>query len=296
MKKKNFYFITNKCNANCSYCFVPHDNYVMTKEDIDNLVVPEDGDNVIYGGEPTLYPDLVEYLIQKLNNKNVYLYTNGSNVSFLQTLKDVKIYVNYDAYKYVLHKNVEDILQYDWIFTMAPSNLSYVVDVYNDFLKYDKYAYLKIMSYYQNGSLYWNEESLTKLNDTLQSLYETYSDILVRTNNDYMPYVLRDTLKRLLAYASNQTLDTNCRRDNHFINTDMKCKDCQRYDDNIRCSTCVYKKCCMFNTSCFTNVPCDLCRITNILNDNAYKVFNKLKNNNTFQRTILSIYEDTFYV
>ena len=87
----------------------------MTKEDIDNIIVPEEGDNVIYGGEPTLYPELVEHLIRKLNNKNIYLYTNGSNVPFLHTLKNVKIYVNYDAYKYVLHKNVEDILQYDWI-------------------------------------------------------------------------------------------------------------------------------------------------------------------------------------
>lgn len=296
MKKKNFYFITNKCNANCSYCFVPHDNYVMSKEDIDNIIVPEEGDNVIYGGEPTLYPELVEHLIRKLNNKNIYLYTNGSNVPFLQTLKNVRIYVNYDAYKYVLHKNVEDILQYDWIFTIAPSNLDYVVEVYNDFLKYDKYAYLKIMSYYQNNSLYWNEDTISKLNDTLSSLYEIYTDILINTGKDYMPYILRDTLKRLLAYSSNQTLDVNCIRDNHFMNSNMKCKDCQRYENNTRCLNCIYKNYCMFNTSCFSNVPCDLCSIMNILNDMAYKVFNRLKDNNNFQRTILSIYEDTFYV
>ena len=111
-----------------------------------------------------------------------------------------------------------------------------------------------------------------------------------------MPYILRDTLKRLLAYSSNQTLDVNCIRDNHFMNSNMKCKDCQRYENNTRCLNCIYKNYCMFNTSCFSNVPCDLCSIMNILNDMAYKVFNRLKDNNNFQRTILSIYEDTFYV
>ena len=96
MRKQNFYFITNQCNASCPYCFVKHGNYITTKEDIDKIEVPLDGENVIYGGEPTLYPELVDYLIEKLNHRDIVLYTNGSNIEYLKTLKDVRIVINYD--------------------------------------------------------------------------------------------------------------------------------------------------------------------------------------------------------
>lgn len=297
-KKQNFYFITNQCNASCSYCFVKHGNFIATKDDIDKIEVPSDGENVIYGGEPTLYPELVDYLIEKLEHKNIVLYSNGSNIEYLKSLKDVKIVINYDAYKYNLRKDVEEIIPFEnWVFTIAPSNLDNVLDVYNDFTNYKHYHYMKIMYYFREGSEYWTKESLEKLDKILKDLYSTYAKNLLSTNINYMPWILRDTLQRLLAYSVGSNIDLDCSStSNHVLSPNISCINCASSNkNNSRCMNCLYKNVCQFNIPCLNDVQFDLCELTNILNKNAIEVFDVLKDNMSFQKTIFSIYKETFF-
>ena len=299
MKKQNFYFITNKCNASCPYCFVKHGNFVTTKEDIDRIEVPLDGENVIYGGEPTLYPELVDYLIEKLNHRDIVIYSNGSNLEYLKSLKDVRIVINYDAYRYNLQRDVDAIMPFDeWVFTIAPSNLDKVLEVYNDYIDRKHYHYMKIMYYYNEGADYWTPESLKKLDETLKDLYSAYAERLINQNENYMPWILRDTLKRLLAYSSNEVLTADCStHSNHIIAADSSCVNCTPLNrENKRCYGCAYEKVCQFNIPCLDNVSFDMCSLVDVLNKNALEVFNKLKDNVYFQKTIFSIYEGTFYV
>ena len=287
MIKQNLFLITNKCNTNCSYCFINHGNYIVSKKDIDNIkVVDDESMNIIYGGEPTLYPDMVLYLLDKLNYKNIHIYTNGYNLEFINTLKNVNVYINYDAYKYIMNKDIYNILKYEWVFTIAPSNLDYVLDVYNEFIQYEKYPYIKIMSYLNNN--YWNENSIIKLNKILYELYEKYSNIVISENKNYMPVVLRDTLKRMIGYATKQNMDTECGVKTFFFNYEYK-----NYIN--KCINCIYKKYCQFNKPCLYSSTFNLCEVSNILNNNALQVVKRLYNNSNFQRTILSIYKDTFY-
>ena len=72
--------LTNKCNCNCEFCIekgglVTKEKSVQTLIDATNLL---DYNNVlVLGGEPLLYPHLEEYLAG-IQNKNIYLTTNGT--------------------------------------------------------------------------------------------------------------------------------------------------------------------------------------------------------------------------
>jgi len=83
------HFITNRCNARCSFCFIDFDNKVtqraqMSIEEIDTLT-KNMGPNLqnvnITGGEPFARADILEIARCYFNNTNVrsiYITTNGS--------------------------------------------------------------------------------------------------------------------------------------------------------------------------------------------------------------------------
>lgn len=70
--------LTNNCNLRCKYCFVGEKNFckkIITKEDIDQALVSvgelakvknkKEVFITFFGGEPTLYPDLIKYSMNK---------------------------------------------------------------------------------------------------------------------------------------------------------------------------------------------------------------------------------------
>ena len=63
--------ITRKCNLHCAHCMRgPAQNIEISKEDVDLFFEKLDGvivENLtIGGGEPTLNPDMIVYIIDKL--------------------------------------------------------------------------------------------------------------------------------------------------------------------------------------------------------------------------------------
>ncbi len=70
--------LTNNCNLRCKYCFVGEKNFckkIITKENIDQALISvgelartknkEEIFITFFGGEPTLYPDLIKYSMEK---------------------------------------------------------------------------------------------------------------------------------------------------------------------------------------------------------------------------------------
>ena len=105
------FMITNKCNYACSYCIenlqknTYYDIIFLNLEKTYNFIInyiklyPTKKINIrIYGGEPTLHPDLVEFC-QKLNSYEniliVEIFTNFSadNIKYNQLLSIKKIYL-----------------------------------------------------------------------------------------------------------------------------------------------------------------------------------------------------------
>jgi len=92
---------TQGCNFNCSYC---HNKELISKEPYDNSINIEEIWNflnkrwkqldavVITGGEPTLQPDLIEFM-QKIKNLGflIKLDTNGSNPDVIKEVIRLKL-------------------------------------------------------------------------------------------------------------------------------------------------------------------------------------------------------------
>lgn len=306
MKKQNvFFFITSRCNKRCSYCFVSHENDCMIKSDIDNAMInlPYNiyAENVIYGGEPTLYPDIVNYLVDELkkrNRNNITIYSNGYNLGLLKELNDknIQIFINYDAYD----KDIELIKDYDWIFTISPSNLNYSLNAHYIFKKNYKYPDFKIMHYYNKDSLFWNESTIEKLSNVIDEFILEYKSNLLKNNENYMPYFIKDTLRRLIAYSTNNKLVHSCHTNITFMpnGKTSSCYLCNHSDYKEICTDCSIKDICSYNTLCYLDIPKDkqkyLCKIQNMLFEKVTNLNSELKNNITWQHIILSICKGDF--
>lgn len=103
--------LTDKCNAQCSWCIEKDGYHPKERVDVDTLIqkILETGKQkiMLLGGEPCLYKDL-PILIQKLSNrysKSVYLTTNGSGfgtwkLQNLHHLTGINISIHHFALEY----------------------------------------------------------------------------------------------------------------------------------------------------------------------------------------------------
>ena len=106
--------LTENCNYDCTYCTDMHDN---TKDRIDvdyiglnNVLEQFDNPEVfIYGGEPTLHPELIP-LVKHLNSftDNIIIQTNGSNPNIIKQCS-AKINYSYHIDHTLLHDFVKVI-------------------------------------------------------------------------------------------------------------------------------------------------------------------------------------------
>ena len=75
--------ITNQCNAACAFCierggYSPAPDKTPTELAIATVSQKDFPTVLILGGEPTLYPGLIEYLqLIRPYKKNIYMTTNG---------------------------------------------------------------------------------------------------------------------------------------------------------------------------------------------------------------------------
>ena len=126
--------VTRRCNQICDHCCKgPMQNIDMTKEIIDKLFnnseyqITEMTHFIITGGEPTLVPDVIEYLIDKIINKNILItkhvniFTNGliyseqfidaihKLINYLRSKKECEnVSINFKISNDQFHKNILD--------------------------------------------------------------------------------------------------------------------------------------------------------------------------------------------
>jgi len=107
------WFISSKCNYNCSYCPTNYHNKNPHKNSYENIINGVDKLNNLnikynvsfWGGEPTLFPKYID-ICNKITEKgnSVYTVTNGSRSS--SYLKDL---INYSSLNISLHEEFLDI-------------------------------------------------------------------------------------------------------------------------------------------------------------------------------------------
>lgn len=130
--------VTRRCNQICDHCCKGKmQNIDMTKEIIDQLFesneyqITEMTHFIITGGEPTLVPDVIEYLIEKilskniLITKNVNIFTNGliysekfinsihKLINYLKSKKECEnVSINFKISNDQFHKEIsEEVLE-----------------------------------------------------------------------------------------------------------------------------------------------------------------------------------------
>jgi sulfatase maturation enzyme AslB (radical SAM superfamily) len=96
-KSTNVIYITSKCNLNCEYCYEKENrpDNVMTNEEIDAYFDYLDKHSapyshiVLFGGEPLLYLNKIEYILNKIVNEYSYKhYSVSMNTNGILLLDD----------------------------------------------------------------------------------------------------------------------------------------------------------------------------------------------------------------
>lgn len=117
-----------KCNADCVFCEVPRSNKMQSEpelktreSELDSLMQEDTEDLVITGGEPAIYPGILEfvrYARKKYDLKNIYIQTNGlilANEQMVKKLMDAGINCIQISF------NQTDPLKYDHILGIRDS-------------------------------------------------------------------------------------------------------------------------------------------------------------------------------
>lgn len=101
--------LTAECNGKCSWCIEKegfHPRWHIGGKELARIINDDPRPNVLLlGGEPTLYNDLEE-LNQYLQNKNLYITTNGSHLLNIFNMKLLKG-VNISIHHYDLERNTK---------------------------------------------------------------------------------------------------------------------------------------------------------------------------------------------
>lgn len=127
------YYITNKCNFSCDYCYRKEFSYrdeEPSYNDIDTMIEHLQGNNIdtfcFIGGEPSI-SDKIFYSIDKvfehLYCKNVIIYSNAYNVSFFQKLKELYFEKNISLFLTYHPKYADKVFyNYEIIYNLFPNN------------------------------------------------------------------------------------------------------------------------------------------------------------------------------
>lgn len=110
--------ITRKCNMNCIHCAKGSpQNLTITKEIIDKTLDTIKNNEILtldlFGGEPTLEPDIVEYIADGIIKRNILVYditltTNGR-------IKDIRIFEALNKLGNFLNKNKSKKEIIEWV-------------------------------------------------------------------------------------------------------------------------------------------------------------------------------------
>lgn len=107
--------ITNVCNAQCDFC-IEKDGHTPQQADVKTLIDAtnslEDYKNVlILGGEPFMYPHLVEYINGLENKEKIFITTNGLGKYFteetIRAIANKVTAINISMHHYTPDKNAE---------------------------------------------------------------------------------------------------------------------------------------------------------------------------------------------
>lgn len=171
--------VTRKCNMNCKHCLRgPGQNLIMSKELVNKLFeeVKEVDTITFSGGEPFLNLDIIEYVLEVIKERNVYvggfyIVTNGKHYESRQ------IEVCNKWMDYILSNNIgkDEIvnrnINYDLEEIMGYSGLSVSLDVYHEEIPLANYIRYRMLPYYNDQKEYSDKQGINVRAEGNAALY-----------------------------------------------------------------------------------------------------------------------------
>lgn len=252
---KNFrLYLGNKCNMNCSYCYETHNKkQEISKEILDKVISYCNNSNedvmiIFYGGEPTLYMDKIEYVIQNIYNKQVFysIFTNGT---YMKELIKLENKYNIHIQKILSNKTPVDVYSYeDYIIDrynliLTPETLSYIDNKYLRYLNKSKHIKKVLIALVIESD--WNKGDKEMIKDRLNAI-----------NNIYLLNKLKFNFLFLNSYIGKNKFANCCLKNTLSISANGDVVLCHRY--------------------CHSGVPDDKGLIGNILKEDINILFKKI--------------------
>ncbi len=292
--------VSNICNLRCKYCYASCGNYgrennFMTKDTVDNIIselvksVKKIKTVYFFGGEPTLNPEIIEYIVNKLNESykisDYRVVTNATvvNEKLINLFIDnnFKVYISIDG-----PKEINTYLRGDYfdrliatINKLKNSSIGEKLELICTYTKYhqENIEFENLVKFYENlGVKYSISDVIT--NDKSLKIIKTKQDIL----NQEMNYIDL-SLERLYNNSLNVGISVYVRNIIEALvlknKTDCFCKELKSgysrvYDYNGDVYPCIrligkYKSDDLIVEKCNTktNKQCSTCWAKNICRD-----------------------------
>ena len=298
-------YLTDKCTRHCSLCYIKNTSYV---ESLDNLKAFCDEVNadtsektiVLFGGEPLLNVDGLQYVLSTIHNAKFVLVTNADLLNVVKVdLSNVYVQISaYDIFsnvqKYVqLAKTIKakDIV---FSFTFDQSTISR----FSEFIFICEENNLNYRFAFSHTELSWNSIDIDELYTTIKSCYL----LVLNQPTDKWQKCLYGPLKRIVqSMLDHSTKSLNCISDDKrtfykgkFLNIPCIQSTYQDFGyvaEPIYCTTCKYRLACM--KSCRAEwknhiVPPRLCKIEQARIDAYLEIISKNIHRECLQQIIKS--------
>lgn len=280
--------ITNECNLNCSYCFEkqhPKTGVLDNNQIINTLIEIKELNFTInrlsiYGGEPLLYPDIIDFILKSYTNilqqkpKEIFIYTNGTifneQIKMLITKYNPIVQISLDGnkhaqdisrgYFYLILKNIElfkKSMTNKLVFNSVWSKNMYPYIFESTAFFFEKLKLKQISPFFIRENLTCDEQSIlyNQLQQTKSYCKLNNKKFIIRT---YSPFSICK-IGKMITVTPDQV--TPCHRFNYTI-SDLRFHSIKHLVSNnfykhlltlkyintyqAKCFTCLYKKYCYF--------------------------------------------------
>ena len=317
--------LTDKCNRNCSFCYVKKTGYIESIENIQkfiDIVKKEQNENsqfeiTFFGGEPLLNLDGLKYVIESfVNYKNckLSLITNGDMIELLHNYEYLSsLHVNLTAYD--IFTNKEKYLEINKKINKKVKKLTFQytftendIDLIDEFKDICNDIGVKSKISFSHSIKSWKTIEFNKLYELLYDFY--YKELrkyVLQEKFSNIPNTIERYLKRSASLIFDQKIvECNCLTEPKkvFYNGEF-IGPCLRYKDNPidsinefnRCKECQYKKACMKScmAECFNlnDIPEKLCIFQKVPFDVIFEyIHSKIQDDETVKMLLKYLLED----
>lgn len=194
-------YLTHQCNYQCYYCDGVTDyknkhskrvysytfinikklyNYIQQNKQYKNLL--------LYGGEPTLHPQLINFFKQIRNDFNIFLYTNLSkDIKYYNDLDNCKIIASYHYQNKQFEQKIKNIHNIHCIYIPLDfKNFAQTIKVYDNIKKINNNTFLIELDYNFNNKYVKNlKYDITSLSHANIYLFHNNFNTITSSGNIY---------------------------------------------------------------------------------------------------------------